>query len=105
VSERALSIAFPPELVDAIADVVLERMREELQAEQQSNGHGPRWLYGAQAAAGYLAMPVGRVQKLTAARTIPHHRLPGEQRVSYRTDELDEWLDEFYEGPRLLRSA
>jgi hypothetical protein len=100
-----LSIAVPAELVDAIADMVLERVREELQIAQQSNGNAPRWLYGAKAAAGYLSMPLGRVQKLTAASEIPHHRLDGEQRVSYRTDELDAWLDEFYDGPPRLRAV
>jgi len=62
-------------------------------------------LYGAQAAADYLSMPLGRIQKLTAAKAMPHHRLDGEQRVSYRTDELDAWLDQSYEGPRFLSSS
>jgi hypothetical protein len=87
----------PPELVDAIADLaaalVLERQAETSAPVRR------RWLYGAQAAADYLGWPLGRVQKLTAAKRIPHHRLDDEQRVSYRTDELDAWLDGYYEGP------
>src|SRR5438445_12700301 len=105
MSDRALSIDVPAELVDAITELVLERVRQELDVEQRSNGHGPRWLYGAQAAADYLNWRLGRVQKLTASKVIPHHRLDGEQRVSYRTDELAAWLDEFYEGPPPPRAA
>jgi hypothetical protein len=103
VTDRPLSIDVPAELVDAIAELVLERVRRELNVEQRSNG--PRWLYGAKAAADYLSMPLGRVQKLTAAGKIPHHRLDGEQRVSYRTDELDACLDDHYEGPPHLRAV
>jgi len=106
VTERALSIPLTAELVDAIAAVVLERVRAEVFTFAQSaNGRAPRWLYGAKAAADYLELPLGKVQKLTAAGAIPCRRVDAGQRCSYRTDELDAWLDEFYEGPRLLRSA
>lgn len=92
-----LALALPPELVDAIAEraaeIVLERLREERQAG------GPRWLYGAKAAADYLGWPLGRVQKATAANAIPCHRQVEAGRVSYRTDELDAWLEEQREGP------
>jgi len=91
------AIPLPPELVEAIAERAAELVLERMQA--RADGEAPRWLYGAQAAADYLAQPVGRIQKLTAAKRIPHHRLEGEQRVSYRTDELDAWLDGYYEGP------
>jgi excisionase family DNA binding protein len=104
VSDGALSIALPPELVDAITEAVLERVRDELRSVQPATDR-PRWLYGAKAAADYLSMPIGRVQKLTAAGRVPHHRPAGEQRVSYRTDELDEWMDNFYEGPARLRAV
>jgi excisionase family DNA binding protein len=100
-----VTLQLPAEIVDAIAELVFERVRQELDVEQRSNGHGPRWLYGAKAAADYLSMPLGRVQKLTAAGKIPHHRLDGEQRVSYRTDELDACLDDHYEGPPHLRAV
>jgi excisionase family DNA binding protein len=100
VSEFALQL--PVGLLEAIVEQATERALERLRAEQ-INGNGCRWLYGAQAAADYLGWPVGRVQKLTAAKVIPHHRVDGEQRVSYRTDELDAWLDQFYEGPSRLR--
>jgi excisionase family DNA binding protein len=96
-----LSIELPAELVEAIAQRAADLVLEQLAALSQPTG--PRWLYGAQVAADYLGWPVGRVQKLTAAREIPHHRLEGEQRVTYRTDELDAWLGEHYEGPPNLR--
>ncbi len=102
MSEFALQL--PADLVEAIVEQATERALERLRAEQ-GTGEATRWLYGAQAAADYLGWPVGRVQKLTAAKEIPHHRLDGEQRVSYRTDELDAWLEQFYEGPRFLSSA
>jgi hypothetical protein len=53
----------------------------------------------------------GKVQKLTAARdktnAIPHHRRDGEQRILYRTDELDAWVERVYEyeGPPSLRAV
>jgi excisionase family DNA binding protein len=93
-----LAIPVPEDVVEAIAErataLVLERLRTEWPEPDR-----PRWLYGAQAAADYLQMPVGRIQKWTAAKRIPHHRLDGEQRVSYRTDEIDAWLDGYYGGP------
>jgi hypothetical protein len=99
-----LSLPVPAEVVEAIAqraaELVLRRYAEPNSISER------RWLYGARAAAEYLDWPVGRVQKLTAANSIPYHRLDGEQRVSYRTDELDGWLDGFYEGPpRTVQSA
>jgi hypothetical protein len=94
-----LALPLPPEFVEAIAKRAAELAFERLRAEQPEPA-AQRWLYGAQAVAEYLGWPVGRIQKLTAAGRIPHHRLEDEQRVTYRTDELDAWLDGFYEGPR-----
>jgi excisionase family DNA binding protein len=94
------------ELVEAIAERAAKLVLEDLATLSQSGG-GARWLYGAQAAADYLGMPLGKVQKLTAARAIPHHRRNGEQRILYRTDELDEWVVRLYdyEGPPRLRAV
>ena len=103
-----LSIALPPEIVEAIAqraaEIVLGRVEE--QAAETSSP----WLYGAKAAAQYLGWPVGRIQKLTAANAIPFHRVPtgfdetGQplqgQRVAYRRDDLDRWLEQYREGRR-----
>jgi excisionase family DNA binding protein len=92
-----LTLHLPPEVFEQIAERAAELVLE--QQRQAASSNGSPWLYGAQAAADYLSMPVGRVQKLTAAKRIPHHRLDGEQRVSYRKDEIDAWLDDAYEGP------
>src|SRR5437762_868073 len=72
---RAMSHVF--ELPDAVVDEIVRRaaevVLEQLAALSQSSE--PRWLYGAAAAASYLSWPTARVQKATAAKTIPHHRL------------------------------
>jgi hypothetical protein len=103
---RAARVSYAVNVPEALVDEIVRRTTA-LVLELLKADHEPetRWLYGAQAAADYLDWPVGRVQKLTAKKRIPHHRLDDEQRVSYRTDELDAWLDEFYEGPRFLSSS
>ena len=106
-----LALRLPVEVVEAIVDVATERALERLRVEQLSRDVSSPWLYGAQAAADYLGMPLGKVQKLTAAkdktRALPHRRRDGEQRIVYRTDELDEWIERVYEyeGPPRLRLA
>ncbi len=97
-----LAFPIPPELVEAVAvraaELVVERLRDE-----QAAPDGPRWLYGAKAASEHLGWPVGRVEKLTAAGVLPCRRIG--QRCSYRTDELDAFLEDHYEGPPRLRRA
>jgi hypothetical protein len=90
-----LSIALPPEALEAIAVRAAELAADRLTAAAPSEG--PRYLHGAAKAAEYLDMPLGQVQKLTAAGAMPHRKI--NQRCLYRTDELDEWLDDYYEGP------
>jgi excisionase family DNA binding protein len=90
-----LSIDVPAELVEAIAARAAELVLERIGAPTPVQG--PRYLHGAAKAAEYLDVPLGQVQKLTAAGVIPHRKLS--QRCLYRTDELDEWLDGYYEGP------
>jgi excisionase family DNA binding protein len=97
-----VTIEIPAEVIEAIAQRAAELVLEQLATLSQSSG--PRWLYGARAAADYLGLPLGKVQKLTAGGAIPHHRPEG-QRVMYRTDELDAWLAESYEGPPRLRAV
>ena len=92
-------LALPSEALEAIAERAAELVLEKLRAEHVP-ARGGRWpLYGARAAAGYLGWPVGRVQKLTAANAITCHRVDGGPRVTYFTDELDEWLERNYDGP------
>jgi hypothetical protein len=101
-----LTLQLPAELVAAIAEQVLERVRQELNVEQ-SNEHAPRWLYGARAVFDYFdgAIPLGKIQKLTAAAQIPHYKVGDGQRNAYRTDELDAWMDQHREGPARLRAV
>ncbi len=99
----ALTIAVTPEVVDAIAQRAAEIVLEQLATLSREDGS--RWLYGAKEAAAYLSWPVGRVEKLSAAGVLPSHRLEGEQRRPYRTDELDAWLADHYEGPARLRAV
>jgi excisionase family DNA binding protein len=86
----ALSIALPAEALEAIAVRAAELAAERLAPAMEP--HGPRYLHGAAKAAEYLDMPLGQVQKLTAAGAMPHRKIG--QRCLYRTDELDEWLDD-----------
>jgi hypothetical protein len=59
-----------------------------------------RWLRGQRAIGAYLDMPVGQVEKLTAADALPIYRPGGPGGiVSARTDELDAWLERSYDGP------
>jgi hypothetical protein len=103
VSEFALQL--PADLVEAIVEQATERALERLRVSQLDNEHAPRWLYGAKAVVDYFdgALPLGKIQKLTAAGVIPHYKVGGGQRCAYRTDELDVWLDQFYEGPSRLQ--
>jgi excisionase family DNA binding protein len=102
VTERVdgleLTLALTLDVVDAIADLVERRLRERdggLASAEATDG--PRWLYGAEKAAEYLDLPLGTAQKWTAANLLPHRKVGG--RNLYRTDELDEALEAFYEGP------
>jgi excisionase family DNA binding protein len=93
-----LALSVPADVVEAIAELVERRLRERGGAAVAAEGSdGPRWLYGAEKAAEYLDLPLGTAQKWTAANLLPHRKVGG--RNLYRTDELDEALEAFYEGP------
>ena len=62
----------------------------------QSNGS--RWMTLVQACH-YLQWSQHRVYKLTAARAIPHIKHEG--RLLFNRDELDQWLNQHHEGPRV----
>jgi hypothetical protein len=80
-----LALAIPPELVDAVAERVIE-----LLAERQELDGGDRWLRGAKQIADYIAAPVSRVNALSSAKRIPVHH-DGAALVAH-TAELDEWI-------------
>ena len=99
MTESPLSLSVPAELVDAIAERVVDLLAERLP------GTAPRtspWMTVAEAAE-YLRWPRERLYKLTAAGAIPHRKHDG--RVLLHRDELDEWLDGYREGPAPLRPA
>jgi excisionase family DNA binding protein len=73
-------LAFPDELIEAIAERAAELVVEQL--ERQSSP----WLTRAQAAR-YLGLPLSRLEK---DRTIPCHREG--RRVLYHRSELDAFL-------------
>lgn len=84
------------QLAAVLAEPIAERVAELLAERLPANGPGWRWV-DVDGAAEHLGWPKGRVQKLTAARAIPHYREGGS--ISLRTDELDAWMAERYEGP------
>lgn len=90
----SLSLPFPDELLDELAEKVATILAAECEHEREA---ASPWLYGAQAAADYLGCPLDRVKRLTAAGVIPHRKQDG--RCFYKRDELADWLDEGYEGP------
>lgn len=77
MSEAAVTIALPAEVVDLIVERAATLVAER--AEQ-----GSPWLT-RKAAAEYLGVPTSRLEK---DRTVPCHRDNG--RVLYHRDELDE---------------
>jgi len=85
VSDRLLE-----QLAELLAEPIAERVAELL-AERPAAGTVSPWL-DVDGAAEYLSWPKGRVQKLTASRTLPHHRFGS--RVSYHRDELDDFMAE-----------
>jgi excisionase family DNA binding protein len=54
-------------------------------------------------AAEYLRWPQERIYKLTAAGAIPHLKHNG--RLLFRREELDRWLDDYYQGPGRYRAS
>lgn len=98
MSDR-LTFAVPPDLVEAIAERVVELLRDErsLQAEKQSQSP---WLTVDQACT-YLGFSRDSLYKLTAARAIPFRKKEGGQGLRFHRDELDSWMQNQY--PRLDR--
>lgn len=84
-SPPALSLQFPSELIDVIAERAAELLTGR---EKQEEG----WLRGAEQIADYLDCPRSRVYALTSAGRIPVHR-DGSSLVA-RPSELDRWLRE-----------
>jgi excisionase family DNA binding protein len=81
-------LTLPPELVDALADAVAERVMAKL-AVASVTGED-RWLDTKDAAA-YLGMSVSGLHKLTAARAIPFEQDGPRAKCWFRKSELDAW--------------
>jgi excisionase family DNA binding protein len=93
-----LQIAIPDELVELLAQRILERL-EQRQAASVSPAVSP-WLTFAQACA-YLGLSRNALYKLTAARAIPCRKKQGGQGLRFLRGELDQWMRDEY--PRLDR--
>ena len=76
-----LSLAVPPELVEAIAERVAELLVERLPAQ------GPAPWLDVDGAAEYLACPKSRVYEFIAAKRVRHFR--DGRRVLFRREDLD----------------
>ena len=79
-----LSLSFPPELLEAIAERVAEILSERQPAAEDG------WLRGGGAIAAYVDAPPSRVYALASAGRIPVHR-DGSALVARRS-ELDAWV-------------
>jgi excisionase family DNA binding protein len=83
-SDRALV----DEILDRLANLVVDRLMERTQA--QSREHGSAWL-DARSAAQYLGVHRDTLRKLAAQRAIPTHQDGPGRKLYFRRDELDEW--------------
>lgn len=85
--EQELRLAVPPAMLDAIADLVEERVLGRLATAEAA----AEWL-SIETAARYLDVSPERVRKLVARRAIPHYQEGPGCRVFLRRRELDEWM-------------
>lgn len=78
-----LSLDFPPELVEAVAERVVELLdeREPTTVEPYLDVDGAALL---------LACPKSRIYSLVSAKRIPHYR--DGSRLLFRPDELRDWV-------------
>jgi len=80
------SLAFPAELLDALADRLAPRVAALLQETAESD----QWLSSAQAA-DYLGMTRNALHKLTSTREIPFEQDGPGCKLHFRRSELDRW--------------
>ena len=83
---RGLSIDLPDELLDAIAERVLERLGHSARGENRDG-----WLRGADAIAAHIGAPASRVYALHSAGRLPCVAKDGSALVARRAD-LDAWV-------------
>jgi excisionase family DNA binding protein len=87
-----LPLLVPAELVEAIAQRVVELLREQAPAAEPASP----WL-DVDGACGYLGFSRDRLYKLTAAGAIPCRKKRGGQGLLFHRAELDGWVEEAYE--------
>jgi excisionase family DNA binding protein len=86
------------DLLDAVLDELADRVAERLSpliVKRVDDGGTSPWL-DYQAASEYLTIPVDTLKK--SVRTMPHRKVG--RRVLFNKQELDAWLDGYFEGPR-----
>jgi len=83
---NALTVNFPPELVEQIA-----ARAAEIVAERTGAGDADTWLTVAEAAE-YLRCSTGRIYQLVSARRIPYSK--DGSRTLFRRSELDTWIEQ-----------
>jgi excisionase family DNA binding protein len=98
MSDPLLQVAIPDELVDQLAERILERL--ERRGAATADPPASPWLTFAQACT-YLGLSRNALYKLTAARAIPCRKKQGGQGLRFHQAELDQWMREQY--PRLDR--
>jgi hypothetical protein len=94
-SNSALSVQLPVELLDAVAERVLERLSEgvleRLAVRQSAENGADGWLRGAHAIADYIGAPRSRVYALHSAGRLPCVVKDGSALLARRSD-LDLWV-------------
>ncbi|MFL5900336.1 MAG: helix-turn-helix domain-containing protein [Solirubrobacterales bacterium] len=80
------SFAFPPPLLDALADRLAPRVAALLQEAADID----QWLDSGQAA-DYLGMTKNALHKLTSAREVPFEQDGPGCKLHFRRSELDRW--------------
>lgn len=82
-----------PAVIDALAEVVADKVAARLPQEAAEDG----WMTSEEAAS-YLAVPISTLRKLTAAGSIPFSQdVPG-GRCYFKRAELDRWRTENASG-------
>lgn len=96
---NSVAIELPSAVIESVVSEVTKLVLQRLAEAEAgaSEGRSP-WMTVDQACR-YLGWPKARIYKLTSAGAIPCRKHEG--RLLFHRVELDSWLDEFREGPRV----
>jgi excisionase family DNA binding protein len=78
-----------PDLRQAIEELIDRRIRQALASVTAETMSG---YVDVEGAAAYLGVPVGRVRKLVASRSIPFHQEDAGCRITFGLRDLDQWM-------------